>query len=623
MNIISWNALFLFFKAKTYPLLIGFYWIIIHEGICQDQKVADSLKTIYHEDKLRGTDKLELLRNLSFNEINDTELSLKYAEELIVLSKLENNNLYLYRGYHRKGSNHIRAGDLDLALNAFFKSIDVAAEVKYIEGEASAYISVGDVYSIMGNSDNAQKYYNKSIQILRNTSDSITLASALLNAGDDFFNSGKYEKALIYFEESGRIFKEKKYVIGTAYNLGNSGMVYAIQGKDSIAEQKINEAISILEELEDYYPIAVYLTYMSNIYLKKNDFDNALSYANRSLELSAKVGLKEQISDAYLQLSKLYELSGDPDPALKYYKNHISYKDSVQNIEAVQKLANIRTDFEVSQIQMEVDLLNQQKRNQLITIIASIIVLLLILIISIGLYKRYIFIKKTKSIIEAEKNKSDELLLNILPLEIADELKNTGKSAARNFDNVSVLFTDFKEFTKIAETLNANELVEEIDTCFKEFDQIITNHDIEKIKTIGDAYMATGGLNTPSKIAVKNVIQAGLEMLSFMKSRKTDLQKKSKPYFEMRVGIHTGPVVAGIVGVKKFQYDIWGDTVNIANRMERSGEIGRLNISETTYNLIKDDPEFGFEYRGKVLAKNKGELDMYFVDVVSHLKIQN
>jgi class 3 adenylate cyclase len=130
--------------------------------------------------------------------------------------------------------------------------------------------------------------------------------------------------------------------------------------------------------------------------------------------------------------------------------------------------------------------------------------------------------------------------------------------------------------------------------------------------------MAAGGLYASCKIAAKNVILAGLEMLLFMKSRKTELQKKNKPYFEMRVGIHTGPVVAGIVGVKKFQYDIWGDTVNIANRMERSGEIGRLNISETTYNLIKDDPEFGFEYRGKILAKNKGELDMYFIDVVSH-----
>ena len=341
-------------KGNVYFLFIGFFCFIIHNVFGQDQKVADSLAKIYQEEKLEGIAKLELLKNLSFNELNDSELSLKYAEELIALSKLENNNFYLSTGYLRKGDYYKMTGDLDLALKAYFTSIEAAVDA---EDKAVAYISVADVYNVMGSSDNAELYYNKSIKLLRNTNDSISLASALLNAGDNFFNSGKYEDALRYFEESGRIFKNVNYLIGMAYNLGNTGMVYVEQGKDVDAKANINEAIAILEEMKDYYPISVYLTYMSDIYLKQYDFTTALSYSNRSLELATTYGLKEQISAANLQLSKLYEQAGNPEESFKYYKNHIAYRDSVNNIESVQQVADLRIDFEVSQKQSEVDLL--------------------------------------------------------------------------------------------------------------------------------------------------------------------------------------------------------------------------------------------------------------------------
>lgn len=202
-----------------------------------------------------------------------------------------------------------------------------------------------------------------------------------------------------------------------------------------------------------------------------------------------------------------------------------------------------------------------------------------------------------------EKQKSDDLLLNILPEEIATELKRNGQSAARQYNNVTVLFTDFVNFTGISEQMSPTELVAEIHQNFTAFDAIGEKHGLEKIKTIGDAYLAVCGLPNETSDHAQRVVKAALEINAFMK------QNRGK--FQIRIGIHSGPVVAGIVGVKKYAYDIWGDTVNTAARMEQSGEAGKINVSAATYELVKR--EFECIYRGKINAKNKGEVDMWFI----------
>jgi serine phosphatase RsbU (regulator of sigma subunit) len=247
-------------------------------------------------------------------------------------------------------------------------------------------------------------FYNKSIHILRGTSDSISLGIALLNAGDVYYNMSKYDDALRYSEESGRIFKKENYVAGYAYYLGNVGMIYAKQGKDAMAETNINEAITILEENEDYYPISEYLTIMSDIYLKQNDFDAALVYTNRSLELANAYGLKEQIGNANLQLSKLHEQAGNLNEAFNYYKNHILYRDSITNIEAIQQMADMRTDFELAQKQIEVDLLTQKRENQRIINILAALASVLFILLAIGIYRRYVFIKLTNVKVKLQHN---------------------------------------------------------------------------------------------------------------------------------------------------------------------------------------------------------------------------
>ncbi len=589
-------------KRKAYYFLISFFCFAYQTAACQDQRVADSLTRIYKHYKLDDTTKLELLRNLSFNEMKNLKLAVQYAEELISLSKLKGNYLYLHRGYFQKGNKKMSLGNLEEALDAFFKSAEAARKANYTKGEGNVYGAIANIYSISKNHQNAMLYYNKAIASLRNSNDSLGIASAISNAGDEYLNNKDYDSALAYFKESKNIFDNLHYASGRGYSLGNIGIVYANTGENALAEKNINEAIRILEQSEDYYPICVYLISMSNIYRDKGDKSTALNYAARSLELAQHYGLKEQVSDANLKLSELYEKQGNTEVSFKYYKNHIAYRDSVNNIKSVQNMADLRTDYEVSEKQIEVDLLNQEKRNQRNIMISLTIIIGLGLIILGILYWYY-------RAISIEKKRSESLLLNILPAETAKELKLSGKVDAVKFDEVSVLFTDFVQFSKFAEQEEPEQLVRSIDFYFKGFDEITTKHSLEKIKTIGDSYMCACGLPTANKTHARNVVLAAKEMIELVRNelKATD----GLNHFEIRIGIHTGPVVAGIVGIKKWQYDIWGDTVNIASRMESKSTAGRVNLSETTYNIIKD--EFACEYRGEIEVKNRGLLKMYFL----------
>lgn len=219
--------------------------------------------------------------------------------------------------------------------------------------------------------------------------------------------------------------------------------------------------------------------------------------------------------------------------------------------------------------------------------------------------------RKDKRLVIEERNKSEKLLLNILPEEVASELKSFNYSKPKKYDNVTVMFTDFVGFTSIAETLNAEELIQELDNCFSYFDSQTKKNKLEKIKTIGDSYMTCAGLPHKNNTHAIDTILAALEIKAFLDQAKEIKKSQNLPYWELRIGIHSGPLIAGVIGEMKFSYDVFGDTVNLASRMESSGEKGEINISYSTYMLIKDF--FICESRGKVKAKNKGEIEMFFV----------
>ena len=603
------------FKAKA-CYLIGYFFFATQLISAQDQKLADSLIVLYKSGNYEGKE-VVILSNIAFNEI-DPELKLEYSEILIKKAASDSLFDFLHSGYLKKGDALLEQANYALAIESYFESLKYATGSNDEEGIGAAMIGIADTYSQIGNSDNAEIYYNKGIALLRKTDDSVMLAKALFNTGDEYLKNKKYDSAIPYYDESALIFKNTKHQIGTAYNLGNMGMVYAAQGKDERAMSNISEAIAILEEQEVFPPISEYLICLSDIYLRQNNWTAAMGSAQRSLEIAQNFGLKELISTANLQLSKLYEQAGNPRESLEYFKNYNIYRDSVNNMETIEQMANLRTNYEVSQKQVEVDLLEkeseiqqlQEKRQRNLNY-AAVIAMVLIVLLAIGLYQRYNFIKKTNRIIEEEKNRSEKLLRNILPDETALELKLKGKVKAQKFESVTVLFTDFKGFTHSSSNLTPENLVRSVDYYFSKFDEVMDRHGLEKIKTMGDAYMCAGGLHFHKEDHALKMVHAAFEIARIMVETKK-IAKENIMAYDIRIGIHTGPVVAGVVGTRKFAYDIWGDTVNVASRMESSSEPGKINISEKTYLLIKDS--FECSYRGELEVKNKGKMKMYFVD---------
>ncbi len=604
------------FKNKAY-IILGFLAVFYVNVNSQNQKRADSLELIYTSGNFKEQDRLKILKDLAYDHA-DPDKKLTYSLELIQLATELDSTKYLWNAYTMQGTALRSKGDYDKALESHIKAVQIAIDEKSNTNLGKAYITIADVYSVMENHSNSIDYYHQAIDILRKENDSSALAGALYNTGDEYVFNKKYDSAKIYFKESSLIFKNINNLTGSAYNLGSIGLIYAEQGNYALAKENINQAITILEELQLYTPISEFLIGLADIYIDQNDLITALSYTQRSLELAQKYGLKKNISESNQKLSEIYQLDGNLPESYKYYKDHIAYRDSVTNIPTVQKIADQITDFEVQKKEDEILFLEKEaeinelkdKRHKTLTYI-SFATAFFILLLAVGTIRRYRFIKKTNHIIQEETYKSERLLLNILPEETALELKQSGKVQAKKFDSVSVMFTDFIEFTRFSHKLSPEDLVKSVDFYFSKFDEIIEKYDLEKIKTIGDSYMCAGGLPFPTTDHTEKIIQAAFEITEFIEESKKMDGKKIKA-FEVRIGINTGPVVAGVVGTKKFAYDIWGDTVNVASRMECNSSTGKINISEYTYELIKD--KYDCEYRGQVHVKNKGMMKMYFVN---------
>ncbi|MBL0343071.1 MAG: adenylate/guanylate cyclase domain-containing protein [Bacteroidetes bacterium] len=325
------------------------------------------------------------------------------------------------------------------------------------------------------------------------------------------------------------------------------------------------------------------------------------------------------MKQAYTGLARIYAQRNDFVNAFKYQALLTNIKDTLYNIEYQQKMSGELFNFEIGKKQDQITILNKDKELQEIDLQkqklaknAFLVGLILILIIAFILFRNYRVKVKVNKLLDKQKDEIEHLLLNILPEEVAHELKKDGHATPRSYDSVSVLFTDFKGFTTIAEGMTPIDLVAELNDFFVAFDDIIEKNNLEKIKTIGDAYMCAGGIPTANTTHPYDIIKAGLQIQEYMELHNRKRKNSGLPVWGLRVGVHTGPITAGVVGKKKYAYDIWGSAVNIASRMESAGEVGKVNISEATYVLVKD--RFQCSHRGKISAKNIGEIDMYFVE---------
>lgn len=552
-------------------------------------------------------------------------------------------------------------GDYVDALSAFDRSITSYKQINYKTGIASAVNNKGAIYSMLGNYPKALNHYKKAVKLNETLNNKKQTASTVQNIGGIYLEMGDYEKAMSYFQIARKTYERISDKKTLSQVLNAIGEIYIRKKDYTLAMVHFDSALRLAKEVDDGQRILEAIFKLGEIFELQDNFKKSLVYHEQALQLAKKlkntlyqsrsliaIGLvsyklgKKQLAIVNCKeglkiataiktvapqkaacdcLYKVYKSLSQANSALAYYEQSVSLQDSLQARQTSGDLLHMEFEKQIlldSIVQVEKETKLQIRHGQEVAKKVKqrnylIISGCFVLVIAGGLWNRLNFAKKSKARLQVEKDLSEHLLLNILPQEIANELKEKGYVDAQDFEKASILFTDFKSFTETASKLSPQQLVEEINVCFKAFDAIMETYNIEKIKTIGDAYMAAGGLPKPDTKAVKNTISAALDLQEFITKRKIKNASQNRPAFEMRVGIHVGPIVAGIVGIKKFQYDIWGDTVNTASRIESNGAVGKVNISQDTYQLVRNEQDLAFEYRGKITAKGKGELEMYFV----------
>ncbi len=517
-------------------------------------------------------------------------------------------------------------GDLPRALDLLHQSLRIDQELGNREGVAATYNNIGNTYKRLNEFDKALENYERSAVLYNELGHTKGRASALVSIGTTHSELGQHERAVGELGQAIALYRG----LGTRLDLGkahnNLGQVFSREGRYPEAHAHFDTARTIFQALGAKDPLTRNLYYTGEAFLADGNIPAALRACRQGLALADSLGLLAQRKECTDCLIRALARSGDYRGTYDAQRSLLVLDDTLDGLnngkevlrlellrafeqqQVADSLVRVREAFE-QQLAFDRRIAQARDRRNLL-----LFAILMVLVLAGALLGRLRHAQRTKRAIEREKERSDELLHNILPEEVAAELKEKGRTEARTYDEATVLFTDFKGFTELSERLTAAELVTEIDHCFKGLDAIVEKHRVEKIKTIGDAYMAAAGLPDPRASAAADIVLAALEMRDLIAQRRTERLREGKPAFEMRIGLHSGPVIAGIVGVKKFAFDIWGDTVNTAARMESSGEPGRVNISATTYELVKGTPGLRFEPRGLVQAKGKGELRMYFVE---------
>jgi adenylate cyclase len=446
-------------------------------------------------------------------------------------------------------------------------------------------------------------------------------AGTAANIGEVYFNKGNDSLALLYYGKALKAYQDANDEASLPFVYNSIGKVYHKQGRYEAALRFHRKAYDISQAVP--YNRKQFMTQsllgLANTYTAKGDYLTALTYYRQAEALGREINALDELKDVYGGLSGTYARVKRYDKAFEYQTLYTGVKDTLYNIATDKKLATMEFDFNLQKKQGEINLLTKDKtlkelelRRQKQAKYAFMVGLVLVFAIAWIIYRNYRAKVRINKVLDHQKDQIEGLLLNILPAEVAKELQDTGTATPRHYDNVSVLFSDFKGFTTLADKMSPEELVEELGACFMAFDNIIEKYKLEKIKTIGDAYMCAGGIPVPDKDHPFRIVKAAMEIQDFILRYNLKRKARGLAPWDIRIGIHTGPVVAGVVGRKKYAYDIWGSTVNIASRMESNGAPGQINISSAMYEIIKD--KYTCSHRGKIQAKNVGEIDMYFLE---------
>lgn len=641
-----WNTL-----AETYSVL----------GTVASIQQQNTISLKYYQQSLNWRVKLRDLLGQAkcYNNIGNTyESSGKYVDALSAYQSASriytqlHDTMRLARTTYNMGIVQEAMGHYPEAQDLVLKYLALAEHMEDTEGMAAAWNMLGNIKVELKRGGESLQHYRKAQALYNGLEDSSHIAHILLNIGNvysdlatDSIEQPTYlfwsDTAEQYLNSSLQISKSLEDVGLQATGLNNLAILlkdrggwYQRNNQKSKAINLWNKAIQLTEQAEEIRTRLDDTPGLIEVYNVKGDLlrrlgkqDDAFRYIQKYEALALEIGDTKHIQRALDDYAKHYAAIGDYEKAYAYHVRFEKYKYErineklITDFERREALfGDVRKQYTIEKQQSEIALQESEIRRSTIFRNALLGGAAGLLLIAFLLWNRNRLkaaanrmLTEKNAIIESERQRSDALLKNILPTQTAEELKNTGTSEARYYQEVTVLFSDFSGFTEHAAFLTPAELVRELDYCFREFDAITSKYGLEKIKTIGDAYLCAGGVPAELPDHALHVVQAAREMQQFISTYRQEKLKLYDSFWSMRIGIHSGPVVAGIVGSHKFAYDIWGDTVNIASRMESASAPGQINISQSTYQLVKH--QMHCSYRGMIPVKGKGELAMYFVEV--------
>ncbi len=574
----------------------------------QGQAKIDSLLKELPKAK-KDTNKVNLIYNLSYGMYEvDTDLGIKYSKLGIKLSQKNNWKLLEAKFYMTLGNNYsIGKSDYYNGLYNFQKALDICLELK--DSVFYSYIlnSIGMIYYFQMDYKKASHYYNKSLEVSLNINDSSRITKSYLELARYYVKINKNNIALDYCKKAleNNQFKENKvsailyFLMGDAYKnkkeykkslnsflksikLGNElGFKFLVAANTSeIGELYLNQYIDELSPKEEIKINELHLKY-------------SIDYLKKALDLTKELKELEFRSKTLKNISHAYALDNDTNKAFVYHLEYVKIRDSIFNRTSVNKITSLEKSREADLKKQQIEAKENEKLLIMYFAISIIVIMFIVLFVISRLLKH-----------------SEKLLLNVLPANIAKRLKAKEHPIADHFDEASIMFIDLVEFTKMSSSANPKEIVALLNDIFTIFDKLADKHGLEKIKTIGDAYMAVAGIPEIQTDHAKRTAQMALDIKQEMKDFKTNDGTEIK----FRIGIDCGAVVAGVIGEKKFIYDLWSDAVNTASRMESTGESGQIQITDNfKEELEKFEGNWNFTFRGEFEIKGKGLMKTYYL----------
>jgi len=580
---------------------LGYVYIVLEDS----QAASDAFQKSYAEAVPLGYNK-----GAAFSQNGYGLLWSSVADYTKALENFDKaDNLFGLSGYslgnaftmNNRGTVYEALGNYKLALEQYLEALKIYEASDRQDEIAVTYNNIGSVNAQMGNAESALEYYGLSFDISEAQGKKIPMAYSLNNIGTLYADLDYNEEALAIFTQTYELARDGEDSSLSATALFNMASVNEKQGNFEEAFENYGLAFQNYENIGDQEGIISVFNNVGTLFAQMGDFESALREHTNALNMARDISYREGLQSALRNISRDYESLGQFEEANRYLTLYTELREILRNEEVAKRFADAQTIYETEKKDAQIEeqkqeLTLQSLRIQLMTVIIGIIVafLLVVVVLSIKIFQ--------------ERQKSEKLLLNILPKKVADTLKKFGKTEPESFPEVTMYFSDIVSFTNTSNNLDPKFLIEELNDIFTTFDNIMESHNCERIKTIGDAYMGVCGLPAPNENHAENIARASVDIIKALEKR----NETAEQTWRIRIGIHTGKVTGGVVGIKKYIYDVFGDTVNTCSRMESNSEPMRINVSDATYEIIKD--KFDFEKREPVEVKGKGVFQMYFLN---------